>query len=299
VKRIARECGFELAGVTRAEPSADFDRLERWVEQGMAGEMRYMTDRRKELRRDPRSLLASAKSVICVGKLYNTAPEVKDPPISRYAWGSRDYHDVLREGMERMVNRLGAIAAFESKICVDTAPLLERTYARLAGLGWIGKNKCLINEPAGSWFFLGEILTSLDLVPDSPPPDRCGSCTRCIEACPTQALVPDGDSWTLDSRRCISYLTIESRVPVPEELRASMGSHVFGCDICQEVCPWNSRAPLTIEAPFAPREIPPLERMASMTEEEFRDFARGTPIARPKYAGFMRNTATAMENRQR
>ncbi len=212
VKRIARECGFELAGVAKAEPNEqtleDFNRLERWAERGMAGEMRYMTDRRKELRRDPRSLLASARSVICVGKLYNTAPDVRDSPISRYAWGSRDYHDVLREGLESMVERLAAITPFESKICVDTAPLLERTYARLAGLGWIGKNTCLINEPAGSWFFLGEILTSLDLVPDSPPPDRCGSCTRCIEACPTQALVPDAGegagAWTLDSRRCIS-----------------------------------------------------------------------------------------------
>jgi epoxyqueuosine reductase len=294
VKRIARECGFELAGVARAEPSADYALYDRWVDRGMAGEMRYLTDRRKELRRDPRSLLASARSVICVGKLYNTAPEVKDPPISRYAWGSRDYHDVLREGLERMVERLAAIGPFESKICVDTAPLLERTYARLAGLGWIGKNTCLIHEPAGSWFFLGEILTSLDLEPDSPPPDRCGSCTRCIDACPTQALVPSGDTWTLDSRRCISYLTIELRGPVPEELRAGVGAHVFGCDICQDVCPWNSRAPVTDETAFAAREIPPLEDLARMTEEEFRAFTRGTPLARPKHAGFTRNAAAAL-----
>jgi epoxyqueuosine reductase len=302
VKRIARECGFELAGVARAaEAAEDFARYERWVEGGMAGEMRYMTDRRKELRRDPRSLLAGARSVICVGKLYNTSPDLKDPPISRYAWGSRDYHDVVREGLERMVEMLAAMTShegipFESKICVDTAPLLERTYARLAGLGWIGKNTCLIHEPLGSWFFLGEILTSLDLVPDSPPPDRCGSCTRCIEACPTKALIPDGDSWTLDSRRCISYLTIEARGPVPEELLAGVGGHVFGCDICQEVCPWNSRAPLSDEAAFAPREIPPLEDLARMSEDEFREFARGTPLARPKYAGFMRNTSSALQS---
>jgi epoxyqueuosine reductase len=301
VKRIARECGFELAGVAEAEPTDqtadDFARYERWVAGGMAGEMRYLTDRRKELRRDPRSLLASARSVICVGKLYNTAPEIQDPPISRYAWGARDYHDVLREGLERMVERLSEMADFEWKICVDTAPLLERTYARLAGLGWIGKNTCLINEPAGSWFFLGEILTSLDLTPDSPPPDRCGSCTRCIDACPTQAIIPDGDSWTLDARRCISYLTIELRGSVPEELRAGVGGHVFGCDICQDVCPWNSRAPVTNEAAFAPREIPPLEHLARMTEDEFREFVRGTPLARPKYEGFMRNAANALENR--
>ena len=303
VKRVARECGFELAGVARAEPTgesaADFARYERWTGRGMAGEMRYLTDRRMELRRDPRSLLPSARSVVCVGKLYNTAPGVTDPPISRYAWGSRDYHDVLREGLERMVERLTAVSPFEYKICIDTAPLLERTYARLAGLGWIGKNTCLINEPMGSWFFLGEILTSLALAPDAPPPDRCGSCTRCIDACPTEALIPDGDSWILDARRCISYLTIELRGPIPEELRAGIGAHVFGCDICQEVCPWNSRAPLSEEPAFAPREIPPLEDLARMTEPEFCEFARGTPLTRPKYAGFTRNVAAALENRRR
>jgi epoxyqueuosine reductase len=299
VKRIARGCGFELAGVARAEVSPDFERYENWVDRGMAGKMRYLTDRRAEMRRDPRNLLPSARSVICIGKLYNTHPEIKDPAVSRYAWGSRDSHDVLREGLERMVERLSAIEPFEWKICVDTAPLLERTYARLAGLGWIGKNTCLIHEPLGSWFFLGEILTSLDLEPDAPPPDRCGSCTRCIDACPTQALVPEEGGWTLDSRRCISYLTIELRGPIPEELHRGVGTHVFGCDICQDVCPWNGRAPVTDEAAFAPREIPPLEEVARMNEEEFREFAKGTPLARPKHAGFQRNVAVALENSSR
>ena len=296
VKAIARECGFELAGVTRAEPAGDFARFERWNQRGMAGEMRYMTDRRAEIRRDPRSLLPEARSIICVGKLYNTSPSAKDPPVSRYAWGSSDYHDVVREGLNRMVERLLSLESFAWKICVDTAPLLERTYARLAGLGWIGKNTCLINEPSGSWFFLGEILTSIELQPDIPPPDRCGSCTRCIDACPTQALIPDGDSWTLDSRRCIAYLTIELRGPIPEELRAAMSEHVFGCDICQEVCPWNSRAPLTCEPGFARRDLPSIPAMAQMTEEEYRAFARGTPLSRPKYEGFQRNVAVAVEN---
>lgn len=301
VKRIARECGFELVGIASAAPAEDFSRFERWVERGFAGEMKYMTDRRAELRRDPRSLLPSARSVICVGKLYNTSPEVTDPPVSRYAWGSRDYHDVMREALERMVEQMRQVAPFEWKICSDTAPLLERTYARLAGLGWIGKNTCLIHEPLGSWFFLGEVVTSLALEPDAPPPDRCGSCTRCIDACPTQALVPDGDSWTLDSTRCISYLTIELRGPIPENLRPGVGEHLFGCDICQDVCPWNwggtSRAMVSGEPAFARREIPPLEALARMTEEEFRAFAHGTPLARPKYAGFMRNVKIAMENR--
>ena len=295
----ARECGFELAGIAKAEPANDFSRFERWMEGGMAGEMGYLTDRRAELRRDPRFLLPNARSIICVGKLYNTARERLGSPVSRYAWGSRDYHDVLREGLNRLVERLLAIEPFEWKICVDTAPLLERSFARLAGLGWIGKNTCLINEPLGSWFFLGAILTSLELDADSPPADRCGTCTRCIDACPTQALVPDGSSWTLNSHRCISYLTIELRGPIPEELHAGIGEHVFGCDICQDACPWNSRAPVTDERAFAPREIPPPEALIRMNEQEFREFARGTPLTRPKYAGFLRNAGIAARNSRR
>ena len=187
--------------------------------------MRYLTDRREG--GAPRSAFAACKRA--VRDLRRQAVQHRSPNgrilRSPATPGDRDYHDVLREGLERMVERLCVrSSAFEWKICVDTAPLLERTYARLAGLGWIGKNTCLIHEPLGSWFFLGEMITSLELAPDSPPPDRCGSCTRCIEACPTQALVPDlnqgADSWTLDSRRCISYLTIELRGPIPEELRA-------------------------------------------------------------------------------
>jgi epoxyqueuosine reductase len=298
VKRVARECGFELCGVARAEPAEDFARFERWLGHGMAGEMRYLTDRRAEIRRDPRELLAGAKSVICVGKLYNTAVVNDDPAVSRYAWGKEDYHDVVRSGLERMVDRLQSIQSFEWKICVDTSPLLERSYARLAGLGWIGKNTCLINEPLGSWFFLGEILTSLDLAPDTPPPDRCGTCTRCIDACPTQAIVPEGNGFTLDSRRCISYLTIELRGPIADDLAAGIGEHVFGCDICQEVCPWNSRAPFTTDAAFERRALPGLEELADMTEVDFREFAEGTPLARPKYAGFIRNVRIALGNRR-
>lgn len=298
VKRVARECGFELCGVARAEPVEDFARFERWLGHGMAGEMRYLTDRRAEIRRDPRELLAGAKSVICVGKLYNTAAVNCDPAVSRYAWGKEDYHDVVRRGLEQMVDRLQSIRPFEWKICVDTSPLLERSYARLAGLGWIGKNTCLINEPLGSWFFLGEILTSLDLAPDTPPPDRCGTCTRCIDACPTQAIVPEGNGFTLDSRRCISYLTIELRGPIADDLAAGIGEHVFGCDICQEVCPWNSRAPLTTDAAFERRALPGLEELADMTEVDFREFAEGTPLARPKYAGFIRNVRIALGNRR-
>jgi len=297
IRNIARECGFELAGIASADPPADFARFESWTSAGHAGEMRYLTDRRADVRRDVRNLLPNARSVICAGKLYNqhSAPA---PPghavISRYAWG-RDYHEILRAGLERLVDRLKEYASFDWKICVDTAPLLERTFARLAGLGWIGKNTCLINEPLGSWFFLGELITSLELEPDSPPPDRCGTCTRCLDACPTEAFVPAGDSWQIDARRCIAYFTIELRGPIPEEHRAAMGPHVFGCDICQDVCPWNSRAPVTDSFEDI-HNAPALEQCAQMTEAEFREAFRDTALARPKYTGFLRNVAIAMGN---
>ena len=297
VHRIARECGFELAGVAAANPPEDFARYEAWAAQGMAGEMRYLIDRRADVRRDVRNLLPNARSVICVGKLYNQRSEPVPPghaTISRYAWG-RDYHDLMRESLERMAARLSEHEAFEWKACVDTAPVLERTFARLAGLGWIGKNTCLINEPLGSWFFLGELITSLELEADAPPPERCGTCSRCIDACPTDAFVPAGEWWSIDARRCIAYLTIELRGAVPEEHRAAIGSHVFGCDICQDVCPWNSRAPMTewFEQLHA---APPLEWLAGLSEAEFREEFRDSPLARPKYAGFLRNVAVAMGN---
>jgi epoxyqueuosine reductase len=189
---------------------------------------------------------------------------------------------------------------FEWRACVDTAPLLERSLARDAGLGWIGRNTCLINQGVGSWFFLGELLTTLDLPADEPPPDRCGSCTRCIDACPTAAIVPSPDGgYELDARLCISYFTIELRSPVPEPHRNAIGNNIFGCDICQDVCPWNRRAAQTRLPAFEPRhEAPPLDRMAGLSEVEFREMFRGTPVTRAKYSGFLRNVAIAMGNAQ-
>jgi len=308
VKALAQECGFELAGATSARPAAEAEYYQRWVSQGFAGEMAYLTDRRAGIRNDPRNLLPSARSVICVGKLYNGpqpySTKFREPElgwISRYAWGE-DYHDVLRRGLERLTEALlREVQPFEYKICVDTAPLLERTYARQAGLGWIGKNTCLINQQMGSWFFLGELLVSLEIEPDTPPPDRCGSCTRCIEACPTHAIVPSagtgGPAYALDSRLCISYFTIELRAPIPTEARAEIGNHVFGCDICQDVCPWNTESPVTTEPAFAPQQLaPPLETLARLTEEEFRAIFRDSPIRRSRYNGFLRNVAVAMGN---
>jgi epoxyqueuosine reductase len=314
VKRLARECGFELAGIAAADPPEDFVRYQAWVAGGMAGEMRYLTDRRAEVRRDVRNLLPAARSVICVGKLYHRPPE--SPPeghglVSQYAVGA-DYHDALRAGLENLAQRLLQSVSFEYKICVDTAPLLERTFARQAGLGWIGRNTCLINEPLGSWFFLGELITSLELEPDSPPADRCGTCTRCIQACPTDAIVPwkqprppaepggepSSTAWVLDSRRCISYFTIELRGAVPEEHRAGIGNHIFGCDICQDVCPWNTRAPFmaAVDATQAEPLSLPLEECASLSESEFREKFKASSMTRTKYTGFLRNVAVAMGN---
>lgn len=306
LKQLARECGFELAGIAPALPLNDFDRFEAWRQAGMAGEMAYLTDRRGDLRSDPRNLLPTAQSILCVGKLYNTphphTPAMPDPErgwISRYAWGA-DYHEVMRPSLERLVERIREIhrEPFDSKICVDTAPLLERSYARAAGLGWIGKNTCLINQQQGSWFFLGELLLSIPLSPDMPAPERCGTCTRCIDACPTSAIVPDSNGgWTLDARLCISYLTIEKRGEIDTQLAGQIANHIFGCDICQDVCPWNRRAPVTADPAFQPVEHAPLlDQLASLSEDQFRARFRKSPIRRAKHAGLSRNVAIALRN---
>ena len=300
---LARECGFGLSGIAAATPHPDAAQYQAWVDAGHAGEMRYLTDHRAQKRADPRSLLPTAQTVLCLGMLYN-GPEPHTEAfdsyergwISRYAWGA-DYHQLISTRLQQLTNRLQEIESFDYKICCDTAPLLERTYAHEAGLGWIGRNSCLIHEGQGSWFFLGEILTSLRLPTNSPPPDRCGTCHRCIEACPTEAIVLLDNRWCVDSRRCISYLTIELRGPIPEQHRTGMGPHLFGCDICQDVCPWNRKAPFTPESAFAPTHLaPPLEAMARLTETEFRQLFHNTPIDRARYSGFLRNVAIAMGN---
>jgi epoxyqueuosine reductase len=305
IRELAQGRGFELAGVARAAPLPEVDWYHEWVASGFAGEMRYLTDRRAPVRDDPRNLLASARSLIVVGKLYNSPwpystrfSDAERAWISRYAWGD-DYHEVLRRGLTQLRDALREHTGvpFESKICVDTAPLLERSYARQAGLGWIGRNTCLINQQSGSWFFLGELLLSLEIEPDAPPPDRCGSCRRCIEACPTNAIVPGPLGYTVDSRLCISYITIELRGTIPEEQRAVCGHHIFGCDVCQDVCPWNRRAPVTTDPAFDPRSFAPaLERLAEIGEDEFRTMFRSSPVTRARYSGFLRNVAVAMGN---
>ena len=304
VHDAASERGFDLVGVTAAHPVPDFARFRSWVDRGLAGEMRYLTDHRAEIRNNPEQLLPGVRSIICVGMVYNgpepLSTEFSDLErawISRYAWGD-DYHRVLRARLEALAGKLTGIENFSWRACVDTAPLLERSLAAQAGLGWIGRNTCLINQQLGSWFFLGELLTTLDLEPDSPPPDRCGTCTRCIEACPTEAIVPSPDGrFELDARLCISYFTIELRNSIPDTYRPAVGLNVFGCDICQDVCPWNRRASLAADSAFGPRQFAPsLDRLAALSESEFREMFRGTPIPRAKYRGFLRNVAVAMGN---
>lgn len=310
IKQWARETGFALAGIAAAEPTLESLFYPQWIDRGYHGKMRYLEGRRGEMRRDPRSLLPSARSVISVGQIYNsphrysTAFESETHGwISRYAWGE-DYHDTLKIKLEALVSKIStAVEDADFKICVDTSPLLERAYAHRAGLGWIGKNTCLIHEQIGSWVFLGEILTSLELAPDSPAPFRCGSCTRCIDACPTDAFVEmkdaDGPSHALDSTRCISYQTIELRGEIPEADRESVGKHLFGCDICQDVCPWNrsERAALTDDPVFQPSQAEPdLDELASLTEQQFNERFGNSPIVRSRYRGFLRNVAVVMGN---
>ena len=300
VRQVALDCGFDLAGIAAAAPPADAERYLDWVRRGLAGEMAYLTDHRAQKRADPRSLLPTARSVLCVAKLYNSAsPAAETALISRYAWGE-DYHGILRQGLERVVAEIKRLAAFDFKICVDTAPLLERSFARLAGLGWIGRNTCLINERWGSWLFLGGLLLSLDLEPDSPPPGRCGTCSRCIEACPTRAIVPTeaADRCEVDSRLCISYLTIELRGTIPEELRSGIGTRIFGCDICQEVCPWNVRfATETTEPAYRPAgSWPMLAEIVELDESAFEARFGHTALERARCAGLQRNARVVQEN---
>ncbi len=298
-KQLAAQAGFELAGVAPASDIPSYPAYCQWIADGKHGPMEYLAGRRAALRQAPRLLLPSARSVLCLGKLYHSNGD-PDTGVSRYAWGSVDYHDLLRHDLLRLLSQLHSRwGDFDAKLCVDTAPLLERALAHQAGLGWIGKNTCLINEPKGSWFFLAEILISLEVGNDSPPPDRCGTCRRCIDACPTQALVPaaGGQAWQLDARLCISTWTIEQRGAIPARHRAASGSWIFGCDICQEVCPWNRRAPETAEPGFRQQTPPPgLDELAQMTPEQFRARFRKTPLWRMKYAGMLRNVCTALGN---
>ena len=259
--------------------------------------------RTEDLRRDPRQLVPWAVSVISVGMNYFTPlrrPEVTNEPkgwISRYAWGD-DYHDLMKRKLESLLEAIRILHAdpLEGRAFVDSGPVLERDCAGTAGIGWIGKNTQLISPKKGSWFFLGELFLSISLAYDRPIRDRCGKCDLCLKACPTGAFV---GPYVLDARRCISYLTIELKGPIPRHLRPLVGNHIFGCDICQEVCPYNRKAHATAENAYAPRTglyAPDLISLLSLTETEFRQRFRGSPVLRAKRHGFLRNVAVALGN---
>jgi epoxyqueuosine reductase len=329
----ATALGIDLCGVVRAEKFPELHLAQDWLARGYAGEMTYLADER---RNNPQSVMPGIRSVIVCALNYNSPQQratealnqQKSEPrgwISRYAWG-QDYHEVLKHKLQTLAHSLPERFSepHEARIYADTGPLNERVFAKHAGLGWLGKNTLLLNAKLGSWFFLGAILTTLDLAPtlgpaESPAPDLCGSCTKCIDACPTGALL---EPYLMDARLCISYLTIELRGSIPEDLREPLGGHVFGCDICQDVCPWNRRAPVTQAPEFQPRLfpqvaesqpqeapsaianradeeslfLPRLEWLAAMSEEQFRSVFQGSPVKRTKWRGLVRNACIALGN---
>lgn len=308
IKRAAEDAGFDLAGIAPAHDVADLQHFPEWIAAGRAGEMKYMEarDDQGELKRASLARVAPwARSVIVCALNYNTdhpySTQVRNPDrgwISRYAWNREDYHDAVLRRLRRVEETVRAACGpdFTSRSYVDTGPIVERAFAKHAGVGWIGKNTCLINQKKGSWLFLGVILTSLALEPDLPATDRCGTCTRCIQACPTDALL---GPYELDSNRCISYLTIEKRGAIPVELRSGIGHQIFGCDICQDVCPWNRKAPSSSSSEFEPQSglvNPPLDWLVDMTPEEFSETFRGSPIRRAKRTGLRRNALIAIGN---
>jgi epoxyqueuosine reductase len=323
----ARGLGFDLCGVAPAHAFEELAMYSTWLDRGYAGEMDYLGDPRRS---DPRAVLEGARSLIVVALNYNSAQpysteqagmQIDDSPrgwISRYAWG-HDYHEVLREKLNALVARMREQwrEPFQARAYVDTGPVVERVAAKHAGLGWLAKNTCLINEELGSWLFLGVIVTTLELAPslapgEPPAADLCGNCRLCLDACPTQAFAAP---YLLDARKCISYLTIELREAIAEEMRAAMGNAVIGCDICQDVCPWNRKSPVTQITAFQPRRVeaksgsgkekmengatllaPELEWLAALSQEEFSRIFRGSAIKRAKWRGLVRNACVALGN---
>ena len=303
IKRLAREAGFDHCGIARAEAIGRGDYLRGWLEAGKAGSMTYLR-RHLDERCDPRRLLDGARSVIVVALLYHQsqpdpAPDDGGPKgrVAMYAWGD-DYHKIVKKKLHSLADRLRADlpGPFAARACVDTAPLLERELAAAAGIGWIGKNTMVVSRELGSHFFLGALVTTLDLPPDKPAEDHCGTCTRCLEACPTSAL---GAPYQMDASRCVSYLTIEHREEIPAQLHEPMGPWVFGCDVCQEVCPFNRKAPHTSEPRFALRPPGPrldLDDLLTWTEDDYRDHLQGSAMKRATLAMLKRNAAIALRN---
>jgi epoxyqueuosine reductase len=300
LKTRALALGFDLAGVARAERHPKLARLAAWIDAGRAGEMQYLAHSLDE-RADPRAVLHSARSVLSLAVVYNTpmpystdAVEPGRAAIARYAWGD-DYHDVLHDRLLGLVAWMADEAGpgFEAFSCVDNGPVQERVFAEQAGLGWIGKNTCLINPERGSWLFLAEVISNADLEPDAPGVDQCGACTRCLDACPTGAIV---EPYAVDATRCLSYLTIETRGEMPAEWRASTAGRVFGCDICQDVCPWNRRAAASTDPAWQPRDglaFPRLIDLCRLSDEDWRGLLRGSALRRAGLTRLRRSLAAA------
>ena len=305
IKAKARELGFDACGIAPASDHPELRFLKEWLAGGYAGEMAYL-HRSAGRRADVRNVVPSARTVIVTATVYNTdrpySTECADAgraQIARYAWGD-DYHDVVGARMEALLGwmREASPEPFDARAYVDTGPVQERVYAQHAGVGWIGKNTCVINPGLGSWILLGEIICSLPLAVDAPALDQCGTCTLCLEACPTGAIVAPA---VLDSTKCISYLTIELRGDVPAGDHAAIGSHVYGCDICQEVCPWNAAAPRSTDPAWQPRpawDRVDLTTLAHRGDEELAGALRGSAMRRTKVEGLRRNIAIAVENRR-
>ncbi len=296
IKARARELGFDLCGIAPAADHPELHFFREWIDRGYAGEMAYLT-RSADRRADVRHVVPSARSVIVTATVYNTArpysTESTDPArahIARYAWGD-DYHDVIGARLEQLLDwmRTASSEPFDARAYVDTGPVQERVYAQYAGIGWIGKNTCVINPDKGSWIFLAEIVCSLELECDRPSFDQCGTCTLCIEACPTRAIVAPG---VLDSTRCISYLTIEQRGDIPAEFRDAVGTRIYGCDVCQEVCPWNAMPAVSADPAWQPRAAwdgVTVADLASRSDDQLRASMRGSAMRRTKVAGLRRN----------
>ncbi len=309
VREAALQIGFDLVGISAAVAPAGFEHLQSWLSNKYEGEMQYMR-RREDAYEHPDGVLPGTKSVIVTALNYHAATSRNEPDdassvssakgrVASYANGTADYHDVIRKMLKQLSAALhDAVPGCRTRPVVDTAPLLERDFAKIAGLGWFGKNTMLINKHAGSWLFLGALLTDVELEPDAPhDTSHCGTCTRCLEACPTDAF---SEPFVLDARKCISYLTIELRdQPIPHELRDGMEDWVFGCDVCQDVCPWNRKASDTTVPEFQPADdLSPLDLqwLLSLNAEEFRKRFHKTPFDRPGRSGLLRNAAIAAGN---
>lgn len=304
LKQKASDLGFPLCGVTAAvTPPAAIERLREWLASGYAGQMHYLPDRLPAYA-DPNLVLDGVRSIVMLALPYRNAnPAIVKPGqgrIARYAWGSCDYHDLIHDRLKQLSRWLqDRVPIAKVRGVVDSAPLMEREFAQLAGLGWVGKNTLLLNREYGSWFFLAALLTDLDLAQDAPfAADHCGSCTACLMACPTGAFP---SPYVLDASRCISYLTIEHRGSVDPSLRERIGDWLFGCDVCQDVCPWNRRSTKADEPELLPLpDANPVEllKLFDLTDDDFRARFRHTPLWRPKRAGILRNAAIVLGNQR-